>query len=182
MTTTSNLLADTTTILAVEDSDADFEAMARAFTRAGLLNTIIRCENGREAINLLRHPHMAVDEEGLSIPCLILLDLNMPGIDGREVLRFVKADPHLRAIPVVVLTTSDDERDIEDCYALGANSYIVKPVDFPGFIKAVQSLRQYWFEIVILPRPDSYIPDTTADKPQENHDSGTQTTTLKKSA
>ncbi|MBS1212917.1 MAG: response regulator, partial [Proteobacteria bacterium] len=88
-------------------------------------------------------------------PIVILLDLNLPGTDGREVLAEIKQDERLRQIPVVVLTTSSDERDIERCYQMGANSYIKKPVDLEGFMRAIQLLKDYWFEIVILPKQDS---------------------------
>ena len=82
---------------------------------------------------------------------MILLDLNLPGTDGREVLDEIKKDADLRSIPVIVLTTSSDSRDIEACYAAGANSYVQKPVDLAGFVTAVERLKDYWFEIVILP-------------------------------
>ena len=82
---------------------------------------------------------------------MILLDLNLPGTDGREVLEEVKSDPDLRTIPVIVLTTSTDERDIHKCYSEGANSYVQKPVDFEGFLQAVRRLNDFWFELVIFP-------------------------------
>lgn len=85
-------------------------------------------------------------------PGLILLDLNLPGTDGREVLQDVKSTEGLRSIPVVVMTTSSDERDVEACYDHGANSYLVKPVELNGLINAIQRLKDYWFEIVVLPR------------------------------
>jgi two-component system, response regulator len=87
-------------------------------------------------------------------PGVILLDLNLPGTDGREVLSEIKGDPGLKQIPVVVLTTSKDERDVDACYRAGASSYIQKPVDLDGFIKAVERLNGYWFEVVILPKGD----------------------------
>ena len=95
-------------------------------------------------------------EEGLDLGKLydydiILLDLNLPGTDGREVLEVVKADENLKTIPVIILTTSNDKRDVEDCYRNGANSYVQKPVDFRAFLSAVQSLKEFWFEIVLIP-------------------------------
>ncbi len=83
---------------------------------------------------------------------MVLLDLNMPGTDGREVLREIKQDPDLKSIPVVVFTTSFDERDVNHCYQFGANSYMQKPVDLEGLIKAVQRMSDFWFAVVILPR------------------------------
>jgi two-component system response regulator len=83
---------------------------------------------------------------------VILLDLNLPGTDGRDLLLEIKNDERLKLIPVVVLTTSADERDIEMCYRAGANSYMKMPVDLGGFVTAIQRLKDYWFEIVILPK------------------------------
>jgi CheY-like chemotaxis protein len=76
----------------------------------------------------------------------------MPGLDGRKTLEVIKRTPDLKTIPVVILTTSDDERDVKACYELGANTYIQKPVDFDGLISAIQRLKQYWFEIAVLPK------------------------------
>jgi two-component system response regulator len=134
------------TILIVEDSEDDYEATIRAFKRTNLKNPIRRAASGMEALSILR--------EGESRPGLVLLDLNMPGLDGRRILAIIKSDPILRKIPVVVLTTSSDERDIEECYTLGANTYIQKPVDLDGLFAAVQRLKEYWFEIALLPRED----------------------------
>ncbi len=85
-------------------------------------------------------------------PDIVLLDLNLPGTDGREVLEHIKQDESLRLIPVVVLTTSTDDRDVDRCYAAGANSYITKPVDLDGFMRSIQRLTDFWFEVVILPK------------------------------
>ena len=82
---------------------------------------------------------------------LVIMDLNMPGLDGRKTLEAIKSNANWRTIPVVILTTSDDERDIEGCYALGANTYVQKPVDLDGLFAAIQRLKEYWFEIAILP-------------------------------
>jgi two-component system, response regulator len=140
------------TILIVEDSPEDFEATVRAFRKAGLANSIHRCSDGEEALDYLyRHGDYA-DTIKSPRPGIILLDLNMPGLDGRGLLTVIKNDAHLKKIPVVVLTTSSDERDIEKCYEEGANSYINKPVDLNGLMLAIQRLRDYWFEIVILPK------------------------------
>ncbi|MBT7486624.1 MAG: response regulator, partial [Rhodospirillales bacterium] len=84
---------------------------------------------------------------------VILLDLNLPGTDGREVLHDIKDNDSLKTIPVIVLTTSTDERDIEDCYSSGANSYMQKPVNLDGFMEAIQRLRDFWFKVVVLPKP-----------------------------
>ncbi len=146
-------LAPQQTILLVEDSPEDFEATFRALRRAGLANPIARCEDGDDALDYLYRRGRHADPATSPRPGLILLDLNLPGTDGREVLAEIKADADLRAIPVVILTTSTDERDVERCYSSGANSYIKKPVDLEGFMRAIQRLKEFWFEIVIVPRP-----------------------------
>lgn len=142
----------TTTILVVEDSPEDFEATLRGFRRAGLVNSIVHCEDGDEALDYLRRRGAYEDQDKHPLPAVILLDLNMPGTDGREVLHELKSDPELRSIPVVVLTTSSDERDIRDCYDAGANTYVQKPVDLEGFLEAIRRLKDYWLEIALLPR------------------------------
>jgi CheY-like chemotaxis protein len=136
-------------ILLVEDSPEDFETTQRAFRRSGLKNPIFRCADGDEALDFLfrRGRHAGAPQPGV-----ILLDLNLPGTDGREVLSEIKADPELKQIPVIVLTTSSDDRDVAACYKAGANSYIQKPVDLDGFMRAIERLNDYWFEVVILPK------------------------------
>jgi two-component system response regulator len=131
-------------ILLVDDNDDDVEAAMRAFKRTNLKNAIVRAATGMEALGMLREQKVR--------PALILLDLNMPGIDGRRVLAILKADSELKKIPVVILTTSSDERDVEECYQLGANTYVQKPVDLDGLFAAIQRLKDYWFEIALLPR------------------------------
>ncbi|HWM90555.1 MAG TPA: response regulator [Thermoanaerobaculia bacterium] len=139
-------------ILLVEDSPEDYEATLRAFRRSGLKNPVQRCEDGEEALNYLYRRGEYADPAKAPRPGVILLDLNLPGTDGRQVLSEIKNSDHLRDIPVVVLTTSADERDIAACYRAGANSYIQKPVDIDGFMKAIERLNGYWFEVVILPK------------------------------
>ena len=142
----------TKTILIVEDSDDDFLATERAFKKSGLANPIRRCSNGDQVLDYLYRRGEFADPEKSPRPGIIMLDLNLPGTDGREVLRIIKSDHNLRKIPVIVLTTSDAEQDIERCYAAGANSYVHKPVDMQGFVLAIARLRDYWFEVVVLPR------------------------------
>lgn len=139
-------------VLLVEDSPEDFEATRRALQRAGLPNPLAHCATGDEALAYLFARKNAGGEAAKAKPpALILLDLNLPGTDGRQVLAEVKKDETLRQIPVVVLTTSSDERDVAACYLAGANSYIQKPVDLKAFRLAVASLRTYWFDTVLLP-------------------------------
>lgn len=140
-------------ILIAEDSDDDYEATIRAFKKAGnLKNTIHRCVNGQELMEFLNKEGAYADFEGWKRPGIILLDLNMPGIDGRTALKELKSSPEHKDIPIIVLTTSSDERDIEACYLDGANTYIHKPVDLDGFFQAIKRLKEYWFEIAILPK------------------------------
>ena len=141
-------------ILLVEDSPEDFEATVRAFKRSGLKNPIIRCEDGEHALDFLHRRGRYADPARSPRPGVVLLDLNLPGTDGREVLAEIKGDEALRQIPVIVLTTSNDERDVEACYLAGANSYIQKPVDMDGFLRAIERLKGYWFEVVVLPQGD----------------------------
>ncbi len=139
-------------ILLVEDSPEDFETTQRAFRRSGLKNPIFRCSDGDEALDFLHQQGEFADPDKAPRPGVILLDLNLPGTDGREVLAEIKADPALKKIPVIVLTTSSDDRDVDACYRAGASSYIQKPVDLEGFMKAIERLNDYWFEVVILPK------------------------------
>jgi two-component system, response regulator len=145
----SKLLHESQPILIVDDSLDDFEATKRAFSRANLRNAIQHCESGEEALAYLR-------DETKGKPGIILLDLNMPGLDGRKTLEVIKRTQSLKSIPVVVLTTSNDERDVKACYELGANTFIQKPVDFDGLISAIRRLKEYWFEIALLPKENEH--------------------------
>ena len=139
-------------LLLVEDSPEDKEATVRAFRKAGVANSIYWCPDGDSALDYLNQRGEYADSSKAPRPGIILLDLNLPGTDGREVLREIKASPDFRKIPVIVLTTSNAERDVESCYDAGANSYIQKPVDLADFLRAIGRLRDYWFQIVVLPK------------------------------
>jgi CheY-like chemotaxis protein len=141
-------------ILLVEDSPEDLETTLRAFKKSGLGNPIHHCPDGEAALDYLHRRGDFARAEQAPRPAVVLLDLNLPGTDGREVLAEIKQDPALKSIPVIVLTTSSDERDINTCYLAGANSYVQKPVDLGKFIEAVQRLKEFWFEIVILPKEE----------------------------
>jgi len=140
-----------TLILIIEDSPEDYDTTLRAFKKVGMKNKVIRFEMGDECLDYL-FGRGEYKGKKIVLPGLIMLDLNLPGTDGKEVLKIIKLDPNLKGIPVIVLTTSNDINDIEKCYQLGANSYIQKPVGFEGFINAITKLKEYWFEISILPR------------------------------
>jgi two-component system response regulator len=139
------------TILLVDDSIDDHDAAVRSFKMAHLDNPVHWCKSGRDALDYLKHEGTYAQGAACTTPALILLDLNMPGIDGRKVLAMVKQDPALKKIPVVILTTSSDERDVKQCYELGASTYIQKPVDFDGLIAAVSRIKDYWFGVALLP-------------------------------
>ncbi len=147
-------MTPTKTILIVEDSDDDFLATERAFRKSTLANPVRRCSNGDQALDYLYRRGEFADPANSPRPGLVLLDLNLPGTDGREVLRVIKSDPRLHKIPVIVLTTSDAERDIERCYDAGANSYVKKPVDMQGFVLAIARLHDYWLEVAVLPKDE----------------------------
>ena len=124
----------------------------RSLRNARLRNPIVRCTDGDEALDYLLRRGAWADPALSRRPGMILLDLNLPGTDGREVLLEVKKNPELSNIPVIILTTSSDQRDVDACYRTGANSYIVKPVNLEGFMKAIERLRDYWLEVVVLPK------------------------------
>jgi CheY-like chemotaxis protein len=139
-------------ILLIEDSDEDYAITKRSFAKAGLINPLHRVSDGEQALDFLFRRGDYSEPASAPRPGVILLDLNLPGTDGRELLRIIKGDQFLRKIPTIVLTTSSDERDVQTCYDCGANSYIVKPVELENFVEAVSRLRDYWFKIVILPK------------------------------
>jgi two-component system response regulator len=141
-------------ILLIEDNEDDYEAMRRSFVKSRFVNPLTWCRSAEDALRRLRSDESHADKAPPR-PGLILLDLNMPGMDGRRFLEIVKADERLKSIPVVVLTTSSDTADIERCYRLGASTYIPKPVTFDGLIEAVRALRDYWFSIAL--RPDASV-------------------------
>lgn len=140
-------------IFLVEDSDEDYEITIRAFKRVHLDNKVVRFETGDQALDYLFRRGIYSDPLKSPRPSLLLLDLNLPGTTGTMVLSKIKHDADLRHIPVVVLTTSSDQHDIDECYSEGANSFIKKPVSFEKFVESVQRLKDFWFDIALLPDP-----------------------------
>ena len=132
------------TILLVEDNDDDVELTRRAFARGNLINELIVVRDGQEALDYLFATGAYADRDAASLPHVVLLDLNLPKINGLEVLRRIRSDETTKRLPVVVLTTSKEEKDIFGSYDLGANSYVRKPVDFSQFTESVQQLGLYW--------------------------------------
>jgi len=138
-------------ILMAEDDPDDWMLVKEAFEESNLLTELFFVEDGEQLMNFLYHKEEYIDPVKAPRPGLILLDLNMPKKDGREVLQEIKSDSNLRQIPVIVLSTSRIEDDIIQSYHLGANSFITKPVTFQGLVDMVKSLGKYWFQIVELP-------------------------------
>ena len=136
--------ADAVDILLVEDNPNDLELALRALKKHHLANNVIVARDGAEALDFIFGTGSYADRQIEKIPKVVLLDLKLPKVDGLEVLRRIKADERTKTIPVVVLTSSQEERDVVDSYRLGVNSYIVKPVDFDQFIDSVSKLGLYW--------------------------------------
>lgn len=139
------------TILMADDDPDDQLLVQDAFEEVHLNNQFAFVSDGIELMDYLHRKGDYAHLSGTSLPGLILLDLNMPKKDGREALKEIKADPVLRTIPIVILTTSSAEEDILRTYDLGANSFIVKPVTFDKLVEIIRKVTNYWFEIVRLP-------------------------------
>jgi len=139
-------------ILLVEDNPLDAELTTRALKNGGLANKLLWVKDGQEALDFLfRDGDYAGRED--TVPRLVLLDLKMPRVDGMEVLRAVKADERTRRIPVVVMTSSQEERDVAKTYDMGVNSYVVKPVDFNALAELAHQAGYYWLAINRTPTP-----------------------------
>lgn len=138
-------------ILIAEDDEDDFLLTEDAFKEAGIKNKIIWVRNGEELMDYLLKRGSPGNEKRFYRPAMILLDLNMPKMDGRETLAMIKSDPDLRRIPVTVLTTSKSQSDILHTYDLGVNSFIQKPIRFQQFVDTIRLFSKYWLNIVKLP-------------------------------
>lgn len=139
-------------ILLVEDNEGDIDLVLEVFKEADVKGQVTVARDGVEALATLR---ARVSTRGAHIPDLVLLDLNLPKMDGREVLRAMRADVDLKYIPVVVLTSSEAERDLREVYALHANCLVTKPVDFDAFSTVLKSVMQFWFNVAKLPSRQS---------------------------
>ena len=143
---------DKTEILLVEDNERDAELTLRALTKRHLANKVVHVKDGVEALDFLFCRGAYAQRDATQHPKVVLLDMKLPKVDGLEVLRALKSNDATKTIPVVILTSSAEQRDMLDSYELGVNSYIVKPVDFENFSKAVSELGCYW--VLLNDRPD----------------------------
>ncbi len=135
-------------VLLIEDNPMDVDLTRRVFARRRLPNPLAVVRDGAEALDFIDNCR-----SGEQVPAIILLDLKLPKVDGLEVLRRLKAHPRLREVPVIVLTTSAEDRDVHAAYRLGVNSYIVKPVDFEKFVAVAAQIESYWLLLNTGPRP-----------------------------
>lgn len=145
--------ANSLEILLVEDSANDAELTIRALKSHNLANKLIHVQNGQEALDFLLGTEATAGRDANHMPKVVLLDLKLPKVDGIEVLRRLRAKESTKLLPVVVLTSSREDRDVLEAYQLGVNSYIVKPVDFENFSEAVSSLGLYWLVLNEAPMP-----------------------------
>jgi two-component system response regulator len=143
---------DNVEILFVEDSADDAMLTVRALSKSGFTNKLQHVKDGREALDFLYCKGEYAGRNKKFNPRLILLDLKMPKVSGMQVLEIVKSDPELKSIPVVILTSSSEDPDVAKCYALGANSYIVKPLESDNFFNAIREIGLYW---MLLSQPDN---------------------------
>ncbi len=141
----------TKSLLIIEDSDEDYAALVRTIAKAKITNPVYRCEDGEEALDFLYQEGEYADETLAPRPSLIVLDLNLPGTDGREVLAEIKQDANLKTIPIVIFSTSSNPKDINACYRYGISGYLVKPMDINRLHWLVQTFLDYWFQAVELP-------------------------------
>ena len=142
-------------LLIIEDSDEDFIALTRTISKTGMTNPLYRCEDGEEALDFLYREGEYANQVLAPRPALIVLDLNLPGTDGREVLAALKSDRDLQAIPVVIFSTSSNPKDVDACYRQGVSGYIVKPMDTKLLDHLVATFLDYWFQTVELPHANS---------------------------
>ena len=138
-------------VLLVDDSEADQEIVQRALEDGKMECTLLLANHGEEALQLLRHEGPFTDKIKYPKPDLILLDINMPVMDGRSTLKAIREDEALKRLPVIMLTTSNYDKDVIDSYNLGVNAFLTKPVSYYEFVDKIAGLETFWFELVVLP-------------------------------
>jgi DNA-binding response OmpR family regulator len=141
-----NTARQTHPILIVEDSMPDYQAVLRVIRKKGMENPVYHCKTGQEALDFLQHSGTYANQQDSPRPGIVLLDLNLPETDGREVLKQVKNDDTLKSIPIVIFTTSDSDKDIVESYKNGANTFITKPVNLDELYAVIDTFKNYWFE------------------------------------
>lgn len=144
-------------ILLIEDNPHDVFALKRAFEKVGLHNEIIHFSRGNDVLNFLENEEDTLMNGGEASIQFVLTDLMLPDMSGLEILRTIKGNNLLKVIPVIIFSSSIDERDIDNCLRAGANSYIPKPITFNELLLAIRHLKNYWFEMVALPRSSSVV-------------------------
>jgi CheY-like chemotaxis protein len=152
------MLQDLATILLVEDDPNDVFFLRYAFEQVGVKNPLLVVEHGQDAMDYLAGKGKYVDRSQYPLPCIILLDLKMPGVSGLEVLRWIKGQTHLACVIVIVLSSSNNESDIDEAYRLGARSYLVKPLSVEERTALAQAIKAYWLDLNMLPRIGSELP------------------------
>ena len=138
---------DNVEILLVEDNPNDAEMLMRALRKHNFLNRLFWVRDGAEALDFLRCTGAYAERNPAELPKLVLLDLKMPKVGGLDVLRYIKSDETSRTVPVLMVTSSNEERDVVECYQLGANGFVVKPVEFSNFTEAVAKIGMYWLMV-----------------------------------
>jgi CheY-like chemotaxis protein len=165
-------MGDQAIFLLVEDNPDHVLLLQRAFIKGKIMNPLQLVRSGEEAIEYLSGTGRFANRAEFPLPALVLLDLKMPGIDGFEVLRWIRRQPNIATLRVVVLTTSDETRDIDLAYKLGANSFLVKPTDFERFVQVSQALSGYWIWLDKAPTvsrlPISAILGQELEKPRQD--------------
>jgi CheY-like chemotaxis protein len=162
----------TPVILLIEDSDEDYTAFERAMRGAAVGVSLQRCTRGDTALEYLHRQGRFAAPEQAPRPVLVLLDLNLPGTDGRDLLATIKTDTRLQSIPIVIVTTSHNPRDVEWCYQHGANAYQVKALDYTQFRDDMRLLVEYWLRVCLLPRSAAVnpaLPAATGEYGNEAH-------------
>jgi CheY-like chemotaxis protein len=168
-------MSDQALFLLVEDADTDAILIRRAFAKSNIINPLQVVTNGIDAIAYLKGEGLYANRAEYPLPQLVLLDLKLPGIDGFQVLRWIRQQPSLKALRVVVLTSSDRIQDVNLAYQLGANSFLVKPVDFERFVEISQALKGYWLWLsrapeILRPLPGMPGTETISPSPGEGQD------------
>lgn len=168
---------ETAVILLVEDREDDVLLVKRAFAKAGLNNPLYVVNDGEQAIAYLMGDSPFSNQSEYPLPDIILLDLKMPRFDGFETLAWIRKQPGIRALPIIVLTSSDEIRDVNRAYALGANSFLVKPLDFENSIAVAKMIEKYWLRSSKLPQSTRPPPESSPLSPtqhQSRQSEGTQ--------